>query len=103
VRGVPVYHNVKYTKGLTGRQVYAGIYTTDLIIVSSVAWAITIMMKGQDIELIYLIIALVCLPIYIFLVIKNKSLPSAWFIFIARRLLGGRKISIKIREEHGAN
>lgn len=92
-----VYNITKYTKGLKGRAVYGGVYTTDLILVSFAAWIVSLLLKGQSMGVVYGVMAAVCIPLYVFLIAKNKWLPKGFFYFGLRKVIGGRQKSISMR------
>ena len=93
------YHNIKFSSALANRAVYGGVYTSDLVMISLVAFIVTIILDGYDIVFVYGVIAAICIPLYIFLLIKNRFLPKGWLLFGLRSLLGGRQESMTFKKQ----
>lgn len=95
------FHNIKYSSALANRAIYGGVYTSDIVAISFIAFMINLVLSGRDLQFIYLVIASVCIPFYIFLLVNNNLLPDKWYIFATRNMVGASKklVSMRSREE----
>jgi hypothetical protein len=92
MREIPTIHNIQNSKALRNRAVYGGVYTSDLVSISGIAFLISRVMAERSVKEIYTVMALICIPFYFFLIVKNNLLPRAWFLMRFRKILGGNSL-----------